>query len=396
MIIFLIFFLIFSYFGFKIIKDVLIKIAFSVHSLSIILFFILPKFLFYANDSKYETPLVLIILVHFFLTLFLCVFNFNYSNKFHIRTNTNYKSIFIIPLFIIYYSLFFVVVFISFDNIIQLRAGSFHTNFLFFDFARYFLIALVTFNLVLIYNPNNNFIKKIIYLSLFLIGLSLILGFGSRNSLLYVLVAFLICVFINKKYKHFVYLIPFLLIFNLITSNRDNGIDIHFTNKGTSLLDKSVFVSLDNLKTLKKIYYETNLFHYSNQPLKLFSDFYLSSIPKQLWNYFGFKKNTYKTYLEWNFNNVNVGNETPSYFGQILLQNGLIGLFFFPLNFLLILIPHSLFFKKVSSYGDPIINIVLLSLFIGGVFNITRFISFAYLAPFWFSCLLILILKQNK
>jgi hypothetical protein len=394
MIVLIAFFVVISLFGIKNINDGIIKIAFAVHSLSILLFFILQKLMFYENILSYDEPIALIILVHIFLTIFLLFFNFNFFKKVSLESKIYFSQIQIVSALILFYIIFFFSVFESYESVFEFRTGIFNKEFFLFDVLRFFLISLVTFNLVMIFK-RNIFLKKLVYILLFLIGLSLMMSFGSRNNLVYLVIAFVICVIRFKRYKFLIFLLPFIILFNFITLNRDAKVK-DYNISTNSLGVENLFFTLDNLKTYEKIYYQADLFHSSRFPTKLFYDFYIGIIPKTFFNFFGVKKDTHITFIDWNNKNVSFGNETPSYIGQIILQSGLLGLIFFPINFLLIIIPHSIVFTKILSFTDSTFHITFLSLFIGGIFNITRMISFSYLAPFWFLLIFVLILKKWK
>jgi hypothetical protein len=388
------FFAIVCLIGFKNIKDKLIKIAYGVHSFSILLFFITPKYLFYSSSDQFLEPMALVILVHAFLTAFLLLFNFKYINKFKIKSTLYFNNRQIIFSLLLFYLLFYFSVFNSLESIFKLRTADFNNSFLMFDVIRYLLISFVSFNVVLtLYSKD--FYLRLIYLFLLFFGLALLLSFGSRNNLVYVMIPVLFYIFNNKKYKYFILIIPLVFIFNFITLNRDSGV-INENKVNTSWSISHSFNSLDNLKTLKKIYYQSDIFYFSQHPLKLSFDFYLAIIPTYFFDYLDLEKNTHKTFTDWNSINVEVGNETPSYLGQIILQNGFLGFLFYPLNFLLIIIPACLFIRKISMHNELIFYSTFLSLFIGGIFNFTRFISFGYFGPFWFFAILLFLIKKIK
>ena len=136
-------------------------------------------------------------------------------------------------------------------------------------------------------------------------------------------------------------------------------------------------------------------FSFINFHFKIYFDFLISIIPTEVFNFIGLEKNVYNSFINWNSENALVGNITPSYFGQLILENRLLGIFFFPLNFLLVVVTHIYIINKyIKNNFNHILYLTFISLLLSSILNSTRMLNFIYFAPFWFILPLLFLYKK--
>lgn len=399
----------FSISGFS--NDILKKIFF-IHFVGILFMIIVPG-LTNGNILDFEI-LTLINFVLFFTSIFFSLYDKLLNDNFYINFNNNeipFKNFKYIILYILAISIiFFLLVYQSIGNILLLRAFEKSINFPFIlDILKYQLTGSWVLILILILKLKINIPGRFFLILLFTwIGL-LLYGFGSRNILLNPFVALFLVFYIDYKTKNikssnfilgFLFFVPIFIFYaDSVTSFRNIGVD--FFNFSSSISFNQLANPLNQYSVLELIYSQNKLdffsFSFINFPFQIYFDFLISIIPTEFFNFMGLEKNVYNSFIKWNFENALVGNITPSYFGQLILENRFWGIFFFPLNFLLIIATHIYVINKyIKNNFNHILYLTFISLLLSSILNSTRMLNFIYFAPFWFILPLLFLYKKNE
>lgn len=266
-------------------------------------------------------------------------------------------------------------------SILLMRSGERYGVDFSFEIIRAFLLSylLINFRNFLF---NKGTIRKLLSLLVFFLLFVAVIGFGSRNLLVYPLVALFYYSERNsdrfhRRARKVIFLFIAILAIG-ISSFRDSGIG---TFEEIELSD--TFLAFDQMNATLVILSDKNNLRLGSPTdiLRMWADFWLHLVPRPFFDQLGLEKNVHLNWLSWNeklTSRVDT-NITPGMIGQGYLEGGILGVIFFPFLFFLQKKTMLTMFQKLvanDSYRD-IISI----LFIGGAVNAFRHFSVGYFVP---------------
>lgn len=265
---------------------------------------------------------------------------------------------------------------------------------LYFELLRGSAIALCTYTVVAL--TSIKFTRQPIGFAftivLFFFSLMIILGFGTRNLLVYPITAVILSLMLRRDQSLFrrnvifagLLLILFLIVSFVLSNFRDAGVG---TDSNTAVDFSKLFLSLDQFNALYVVFETTDEFvrPYSRMPLSMLSDMFIYFFPSSLLQSFGIEKINNINWTEWNAYLVGSirANVTPSYVGQAMVEEGVIGVILLPVVMtLMLLILLKIVDLKISRNQDPLERLTIIALAGGILFNSVRMLSGIYMLYF--------------
>lgn len=425
-----------AYIGRRMIRGQIIKFLFLLHSLGVFLMLVVPA-LWHAITSysqigflglRYDPnwisvniygPQVSVVYVYAFTTA-----GFVLASRLFVRRRSNLdittrdqaapKYLLMTVLFALSW-VFFTQYYGNFGAILLLRTRETVDLPLYFELLRGSAIALCTYTLVVL--TNIRFTRQpigfAITIILFFFSLAIIVGFGTRNLLVYPITAVILALMLRRDQGLFrrnvifagLLLMLFLIVSVVLSNFRDAGVG---TESNTAVDFSKLFLALDQFNALYVVFETTDGFvrPYARMPLSMLSDMFIYFVPSSLLQSFGIEKFNNINWQEWNAHLVGSirGNVTPSYVGQAMVEEGLVGVILLPVVMtLMLLILLKIVDLKISRNQDSLEWMTIIALAGGILFNSVRMLSgiyMLYFVVFWGAIVLVrfarLFLKSSR
>jgi len=405
-----------AYLGLSVIKTSVVRILFIMHSLGVFSMLVVPAlwysvsgfenfgFLGFGFDSLTITHNLPFIYFAVIYTYVVTTFGFFFLARafperlWSIRKSTEPpgKSLYISlsVLFGICF-IFFYSYYGTFNSILLLRNRESFVLPIHFELLRGAVIGACTFSTLTLATTRftRHPITFSVTLCLFVFSLALMAGFGSRNLLVFPISAVFLALNLNRdrtlvrrNYSLAAVMILLFVGLTVLQSNvRDSGIgqgDISDIRLSSFFLAfdqfSSLFIALQTYDAFPRL--EERL------PLSMVADIFLHFFPRSWFEWIGLTKMVHINYLEWNANVTGAvnSNVTPSYVGQALIENRFLGLFTLPFEVLIVvLILLKILAMRLVRKNNFVVFLTGIALVSGGLFNVVRMFSGAYLLYFF-------------
>ena len=283
----------------------------------------------------------------------------------------------------------------SFGSILLLRDRESVALPIHYELLRAGVVGACTFSVITL--MVNRFTRSstgfLLALVLLVFSLALIVGFGSRNLLIFPLFAVILSIALGPdralRRRNYVFgAVVFLLLVALA------GLQSNFRYTGAGEADLSrmrgsnFFLAFDQFESLCLALrsYDRVADRQARLPFCMAADVFLYVVPRAWFEVVGLTKMAHANYIEWNdfvTGSVN-SNITPSFVGQSLIENRVVGFLLLPFDVLLVVAILLRFLaSRVMRTVSPVIFITCLALVAGGVFNCVRMLSGGYLLYFF-------------
>ena len=405
-----------TYLGIKIIRSSVIKFIFSTFTFGIFSMIVIPavwhavssyeKIGFLGFDSTeihFSQSIILIYFastyLYFFTTLGFCIIShFLLPQIGNLEISEDIQKFPFLPTMVVFYGIcifFFLLFYDNFNSVLQLRGRESFDLPIYFELLRGALIGACTYATMKITTTRftRDTFEFVTTLGLFIFSLILIAGFGSRNLIVFPAFA----IFLSLKLKHDQALLrrnyvlggAVLLLFFALTLAQSNFRDQGFDQMDiTQFHFSSLFLAFDQFDSMYLAFQTYDSFDrpQNRWPFAILSDIFTYYFPREWFKSLGITKLSHINYLEWNayITGDIKSNVTPSLVGQALIENKILGILFLPFNLTIILFfLLKILEKKISKGGNNVIILTYIVLISGGIFNIVRMFSGAYLIYFF-------------
>ncbi|WP_460587597.1 hypothetical protein [Haliea atlantica] len=290
--------------------------------------------------------------------------------------------------------LFFISYYGSFGSILMLRNRESLNLPVHFELLRAAVIAASTYSLLLL-STTRFTLYPFLFLggfALFSFSLVLLIGFGSRNLLVFPVCAIFATLAVRQdpkltKRNYILACSALLVLFGIAVLQsdfRDDGIQ-HFGFDALNIF--SPFLAFDQFQSLYLTFETYDVFFRAayRLPFSIFFDFFVYYVPSGWLEHLGVTKASHLNYIAWNhFVTSSVeSNVTPSHVGQSLIEAGWLGLLFLPVCVTLVLfILLRILAASFLAGRSHLVMLTGVSLIAGGFFNIVRIFSGAYFLYF--------------
>ena len=190
----------------------------------------------------------------------------------------------------------------------------------------------------------------------------------------------------------------FLFVSFVLSSFRDAGLA---AGNDTDVDLSHLLLALDQFNALYIVFETSNEFVRPSlrMPLTMLSDLFVYFFPSAFLESFGIAKSNNVNWQEWNAYLVGSikSNVTPSFVGQAMVEEGIIGIILLPVvTTLLLLILLTVLDLIISLSRNPLEWLTMVALVGGTLFNIVRMFSGIYLLYFVVFCIVIFVLRILK
>lgn len=305
--------------------------------------------------------------------------------------------------------LFFSSFYGSFSSVLMLRAREAVTQPQYIELLRGLVIAANTYAILAIVTTRltRSPAPFILSSALFLFTLLLMIGFGSRNLLIYPMVAVALSFTLDNdpglRRRNFLFGAALLCIFLFLayvqSTLRDLGVGADGVNLKGGLMP--LVVAFDQFSALC-IALETSDSHLlgvDRFPMSTLFDMGLYFIPRSWFEFFDVAKPAHINWTNWNAYMVGAiqGNVTPSYVGQAFVEGGVVEVILLPLSITLIVA----IFLRLTLWAtrrtvNSLDSLTMIALCTGLFFNMVRMAAGIYALYFVAFLLLLFAAKATK